>query len=108
MSEKTPIKYRLIAVSFVLLLFIFGFVGVFGYVDYLHDSAREEACVDRFGDGSDWIGNSWGNSGGLGYDYIVCETPDGEIMRVEYTGMKRVSVQTYSAYIETIKDEFRE
>lgn len=90
--------------GFLGVVFVGFFFGIFGYFDYLHDSHREEACVSQFGEGSDWVANGWSDDG---MDQIICETPDGDLERIEHTGLKPIGFGTYVEYLGHLSSELR-
>jgi hypothetical protein len=72
----------------------------FGYVDYLHDEGRKQACIERYGQGSEWVGDT-NEIGGS----IICENPDGNLKIVEDASALPMSVETFHEFLADLEGE---
>lgn len=79
------------SVPIILILALFTLLfGFMGYMDYLEERGTEQACIERYGEGSEYVGDT-----GFASQTGVCDTPEGQ---------KYVDIQTAPVSIGTFAD----
>lgn len=83
-------------VFLVFALMVALLLGMMGYMDFLEERGTEQACIERYGDGSEYVGDT-----GFASNTGICNTPDGQ----KYVEIQMASIGpgTFADYVTGVE-----